>query len=163
MKVIVVSNSSPLIGLSAIGKLDLLESLYQTIYIPESVFREVVLEGKSRVGEKEIKNALWIKKSEVDNQKIKELSLITGLGQGESASLILAQTLSADLLILDDLRARKFAQTQRQEIIGILGILLLSKATSLITEIKQPVDDLIAFGYWISPTLYQKILEAAGE
>ncbi len=160
---IVVSNSSPLIGLSAIGKLYLLESLYQTISVPESVLQEVVEEGRNRAGAKEIRDALWIKRYEVDKRRTEEFSVTAGLGQGESASLILANTLSADLLILDDLRARKLAQTQNQQVIGILGILLLSKGNHLITEIKKPLDDLIAFGYWISPTLYQKILEAAGE
>lgn len=160
---IVVSNSSPLIGLSAIGKLELLKNLYQTIYLPEIVFREVAEEGENRIGAKEIKNAVWIKTYEVGNRQIKEVSLNAGLGQGESASLVLAKTLDADLLILDDLKARKFAASQKQEIIGVLGILLLSKAENLIIEIKKPLDDLILSGYWISPKLYRKILDAAGE
>jgi predicted nucleic acid-binding protein len=160
---IVVSNSSPLIGLSAIGKLELLENLYQTIYVPEIVFREVAEEGENRPGAKEIRNAVWIKTYEVDKRQIEEVSLNAGLGQGESASLILAKRLNADLLIIDDLKARKFAVGQKQEIIGILGILLLSKAENLITKINKPLDDLILFGYWISPKLYRKILEVAGE
>ena len=60
--------------------------------------------------------------------------MIAGLGQGESAALVLAETLSADLLILDDLRARKFAQAQNREIIGILGVLLLQKLITHLTH-----------------------------
>lgn len=159
---IVVSNSSPLIGLSAIGKLDLLKTLYQTIYIPESVYDEVVESG-NRIGASEIKNASWIEKRKVSQLEINQLSRKTGLGKGETAALILASELNADLLIIDDLKARKNAQTRKQAIIGILGIFLLAKSQNLISEVRKPLDDLIAFGYWISPNLYQKILESANE
>lgn len=159
---IVVSNSSPLIGLSAIGKLELLETLYQTIYIPESVYEEIT-QSENRIGANEIKNAAWIEIKKVSPQKINNLSAKFGLGKGEVSALILASELNADLLIIDDLKARKNAQTQKQAIIGILGILLLAKSQNLISEVRRPLDDLIDFGYWISPNLYRKIIETAKE
>lgn len=114
-------------------------------------------------GRGELENAGWIEKRAVDDPKIEQVSLLAGLGKGESASLVLAESLNADLLIIDDLKARKFAQNKNQPVIGILGVLLFSKANDLIPEIKKPVDDLMAFGYWISPNLYRKVLDAAGE
>jgi predicted nucleic acid-binding protein len=39
---VVVSNSSPLINLAAINKLDLLSKLYGEIIIPDAVWKEVV-------------------------------------------------------------------------------------------------------------------------
>ncbi len=159
---IVVSDSSPLIGLCAIGKLELLKSLYQKIYIPESVFEEVAGSG-SRTGANEIKNASWIERRKVSPRKIDRLSVKIGLGKGETAALILASEIKADLLIIDDLKARKNAQMRNQAIIGILGIFLLAKSQNLLSEVRQSLDDLIVSGYWISPNLYQKILESAGE
>lgn len=38
----VVCNSSPIIGLSKIGKLDLLWTLFDEVMIPEAVFEEIV-------------------------------------------------------------------------------------------------------------------------
>ena len=38
----VVCNSSPIIGLSKIGKLDLLWTLFDEVIIPEAVFEEIV-------------------------------------------------------------------------------------------------------------------------
>ncbi|EHQ88431.1 hypothetical protein [Desulfosporosinus youngiae] len=38
----VVCNSSPIIGLSTIGKLDLLWTLFDDVMIPEAVFEEIV-------------------------------------------------------------------------------------------------------------------------
>lgn len=47
----VVVNSTPIISLSTINKLDLLKSLYGEVYIPYGVFEEVSIEGKSKVGD----------------------------------------------------------------------------------------------------------------
>ncbi len=51
---IVVSDSTIFIGLAKIKKIDLLQSLFQKIYIPEAVFREVAGEGEERPGAKEV-------------------------------------------------------------------------------------------------------------
>ena len=159
---IVVSNSSPLIGLSAIGQLELLKYFYQTIYIPESVYDEVT-GSTNRIGASEVKNALWFEKRRISLPEINASSEKFGLGKGETAALLPASKLNADLLIIDDLKARKTAQNQKQPIIGILGIFLLAKSQNLIPEVRKPLDDLIAFGYWISPNLYRKILQSAKE
>jgi len=42
---IVVSNSSPLIALSSINRLDIFVSLFTTIHIPVSVYQETVIEN----------------------------------------------------------------------------------------------------------------------
>jgi len=41
---IVISNSSPLLALSQVQRLDILKTLFGHIYIPDSVYRETVLE-----------------------------------------------------------------------------------------------------------------------
>ena len=41
----IVSNSSPLVSLARIGRLDLLSQLYGELTIPEAVWQEVVVEG----------------------------------------------------------------------------------------------------------------------
>lgn len=56
----VVSNSTPIIALSRIGKLDILRVVFGTIEIPEAVFNEVVKEGASRPGANEVRDAAWI-------------------------------------------------------------------------------------------------------
>ena len=54
---IVVSDSTILIGLVKIGKLDLLKEIFFKVYIPEEVFKEVVERGKEKPGSKVIKEA----------------------------------------------------------------------------------------------------------
>ncbi|MDL1980683.1 MAG: hypothetical protein LWX02_04265 [Deltaproteobacteria bacterium] len=47
---IVVSDSTILIGLVKIGKLDLLKEIFSKVFIPEEVFKEVVERGKGKSG-----------------------------------------------------------------------------------------------------------------
>jgi len=48
--VIVVSNSSCLIGLSRIKKLNLLEELFGKVFVSQEVYNDIVIKGKSRPG-----------------------------------------------------------------------------------------------------------------
>jgi predicted nucleic acid-binding protein len=55
----VVSNSTPLIALSRIGKLELLKQYFFEIIIPEAVYQEVVVSGGDLYGAKEVKGLDW--------------------------------------------------------------------------------------------------------
>ncbi len=55
---IVVSNSTILIGLAKINKLDLLKKLFSKIYIPDAVFNE--LTHVEKTGASEIKKASYL-------------------------------------------------------------------------------------------------------
>ena len=57
---IVVSNATPLIGMSMTDEFDLLRDIFGKIYIPRAVHREVVEEGKDRFGAREVEQASWI-------------------------------------------------------------------------------------------------------
>jgi len=57
----VVANSSVLIFLSKIGLLRLLKELFGVIYIPNAVYREVVIEGGERPGVVMVRKSDWIK------------------------------------------------------------------------------------------------------
>jgi len=48
--VIVVSNSSPITNLAAIGQLELLRQLYQQVIIPEAVFQKLTAESGHHPG-----------------------------------------------------------------------------------------------------------------
>jgi len=65
----VISNASPLIALSGIGQLNLLQKLWDEIIIPEAVYRETVIDGAGKPGAKIIAAACkqWIKVIHVKN------------------------------------------------------------------------------------------------
>jgi predicted nucleic acid-binding protein len=58
--VIVVTDSTVLIGLAKLGKLTLLKEIFSKVTIPEEVFKEVVERGKDKPGSKLIKESSWI-------------------------------------------------------------------------------------------------------
>ncbi|HZD57783.1 MAG TPA: hypothetical protein VE136_13705 [Anaerolineales bacterium] len=57
---IVIANTTPIISLALIGKLDLLQRLYGQIYIPSAVEAEILAGGESRIGGTELKDATYI-------------------------------------------------------------------------------------------------------
>jgi predicted nucleic acid-binding protein len=65
---IVVSNSTILIGLAKIGKLDLLRRIFTKIYIPREVYIELVEKGKRKPGAEKIKNSRWIESRAVKDR-----------------------------------------------------------------------------------------------
>ncbi|MDZ7260635.1 MAG: hypothetical protein ONB05_00745 [candidate division KSB1 bacterium] len=59
---IIVSNTTPLIGLASIQRFDLLQQLFGEIYIAQAVYDEAVVAGREAGGAKhEVSTASWIK------------------------------------------------------------------------------------------------------
>ncbi len=99
---ITVSNTSPLLSFAKIGRLDLLENLCRSIYIPRTVHDEITAR-RDRPDAQAIVRAKWILVAQVrDRRAVRQL---TGkdLDLGESEAIVLARELKADRLLLDDL------------------------------------------------------------
>lgn len=158
----VVVNSTPIISLSIINKLDLLKALYGEVYIPYGVFEEVSLEGKSKVGNDVIEKSDFIIIEKIINESAKRL-FQTSLHKGEVEVMILADEIKADLCIIDDLLARKYAKYLGLKITGTLGVLIKAKEKEIIKEVKPLIDDLIRKGIYIDDKIYRKVLELTGE
>jgi len=157
-----ICDAAVLIGLAKIGKLDLLEKLYEKIYIPWAVYNEVVVRGRGRPGSEEIDKAKWFGKKKVKDRTGVNL-LASEFGQGESEVLVLGKEFKVDWLILDDARARTAAISAGYRVIGLAGILLLAKQRNLIEEIKPLFDELVDKNFRLSDKIMQAILEKAGE
>jgi uncharacterized protein len=160
--VIVVSDSTVLIGLAKIGKLSLLRQLFSRINIPEEVRKEIAPKGKAKPGSREIRESKWILAKTVKDQT--EVNLLLGsLDKGEAEVLVLAKQLKADLILADEEKARKVAAIAGFNVMGILGILLLAKKTGLLEEIKPSVDELTKKNFRLSDRVIHATLSAAGE
>ena len=158
---IVVSTSGPIISFARANCLELLRHVLQEIKIPEAVYEDIVLQGGSKPGAMEIKNADWIKKETVKNQS-QVNQLPPGLGLGEREAIVLANKVKAFLLI-DDRSARKEAEKRGIVCFGSLKVLKDAKNKGLIEKIKPIGDELRRTGLRIKDSLYQKFLQEIGE
>lgn len=161
---IVVSDTSPITNLAAVGLLNLLHQLYQQVIIPQAVYDEMVSLSYIVPGTVEVQTLPWIKVQTVsDIQRVTILQ--SKLDIGEAEAIVLALELKADLLLLDERRGRKLASSLGiNQITGLLGVLLEAKQKGLISAIKPVVDLLISENnFRISDRLYQKIIQVAGE
>jgi predicted nucleic acid-binding protein len=161
--VIVVSDSSPLVTLAAVGRLDLLRALFTTVLIPDAVYREVVTHGEGRAGATEVSDASWIRRASVENTPLVR-ALALSLDVGEAEAIALALERDADLVLLDERRGRQQAERMGLTITGTLGVLVEAKRQNLIAEIRPILDALRAEAdFWIADALYQRTLDLAGE
>jgi len=162
----IVCNSSPIIGLCIIKKLNLLWELFEEVHITEEVHAEIVQNNELRhCGEKELINAIKDNKIRVYKVKNRELveAMIGRLHRGELEVIQAARELNISRVIIDDRPARNRAKDMLLKPIGIIGILQLAKKLGKIDEIKSYLDTLIKEGYRISKTLYIEALKVACE
>ncbi|WP_243146643.1 hypothetical protein [Scytonema sp. UIC 10036] len=64
---IVVSDTSPISNLAAIGQLELLQQLYSTVIIPTAVYRELLNSGETDPAVLAIQSVNWIETRSVAN------------------------------------------------------------------------------------------------
>ena len=158
---IVVSNTSPITNLAAIGQLDLLHQIYREVVVPEAVFQELTAESGQHPGAV-VRELDWIRSRSVSKSAV-VMALQLELDAGEAEAIALAQELAADLLLIDEHLGRVVAARLGIRIIGLLGVLIEAKHRRLIAEIKPLVDALMNRGFRIGNDLYVRVLEAAGE
>jgi hypothetical protein len=152
--VAVVSNSSPLIALSRIQRLDLLPAIFESILIPPAVAREIAPSIPVLPTWLQIQPPSVLPPAPLLRRR---------LGAGEREALALAIELKADWIILDDLPARRSAQAAGLNVIGTLGTLVAAKRAGLLQSIRPELDALVRTAFFLSPQLYDELLLAAGE
>ncbi|MCD6290840.1 MAG: DUF3368 domain-containing protein [Anaerolineae bacterium] len=157
-----VSDASPLINLARVGHFDLLAAFYGQVVIPQAVYEEVVVRGEGREGSREVRNASWIK-VQPPQDELAVRALATELGTGEAAAIILAQELSAPLLLIDEVRGRRVAQQLGLQVRGTLGILARARREGRIPSLREALDLLRVRGTWIDQELYEEVLRLVGE
>ncbi|MBE9058165.1 MULTISPECIES: DUF3368 domain-containing protein [Sphaerospermopsis] len=150
MSEVAVTNSTCLIGLERIGRLEILPQVFSSIFIPLAVQQEVGI------------NADWPIVQSVANLAL-IAALKTQLDPGEAEAIALAIELGDVFLIIDERNARRIAQQMGLKVIGTLGMLLRAKEKGVISEVKPVIMSLESVNFRIAPALIQKALILAGE
>lgn len=145
-----VTNSTCLIGLERIERLDILPQVFSTITIPTAVAAEVGIEAD------------WLIVRTVQNLAV-VATLKTQVDSGEAEAIATAMELGDVFVILDDRKARLLALQLSLKVIGTVGMLLRAKRFGVIAEIKPLLTALNQVDFRISQALIQKAVQIAGE
>lgn len=145
-----VTNSTCLIGLERIERLDILPQVFSSVTIPTAVSIEVGFEVD------------WLRVRPVQNLAV-AATLKTQVDEGEAEAIALAMELGDVFIILDDRKARQLALQLNLKVIGTVGMLLRAKGKGMITEIKPLLAALNQANFRISEPLIQNALRIAGE
>ena len=149
MKEPVVVDSTCLIGLERIGKLDILPELFEPISIPDEVFNEFGTAFSRLNIETPANFAL-----------INALKLLVDDGEAEAIALALEKNCK---ILSDDKQARSVAKKLGLKVIGTIGMFIQAKQYGLIDLLKPVLDDLEYNGFRMSESLKAEALKIVGE
>jgi uncharacterized protein len=161
--VIVVADTSVVVNLTCIGHADLLQRLYQEVWIPQKVAEEFNWQTSVNPRFRDLQLPPWLRIRDplAIPERIRSNRL---LDDGERAALALAVEIHADAILIDEENGREVAEELGLHRVGILGILLRAKNQRLIPALKPVLDALKRdANFWVSRSLREKILKRAGE
>jgi predicted nucleic acid-binding protein len=154
-------NSSPLILLGRISRLDLLPAIAERVVIPHSV-----------LGELSVKDGTdWLATTVtaipgfeiVDDSQIPATVARWDLGAGESAVLAYCLLNPGYRAVLDDQKGRRCARSLGVALLGTLGVVVEARRQGLIPVARPIVAAIRGAGYYIEDELIAAALQEIGE
>ena len=136
----------------------MLSDLFAEVVVPQAVWDEVIERRPDAPGTDALRQATWIRV--VENPPI---DVELGLDPGETAAMLLAEHLRANLVLIDERLGRRIARERGLEVRGTLGVLVLARQSDALPALKPVLDTLVAEGFRIAPTLVREVLAAVGE
>ncbi len=160
---LVVSDTSPLTNLAAIGQFVLLRQLYGSLHIAEAVWAELNAAGQHWPGRNEVADAQWIQR-QIPKNRFLIMALCQDLDLGEAESIALALELKADLILMDERDGRHRAIQLGLKPVGVVGVLFTAKARGQVTKVRPMLDALRQqAGFYLGDSLYKEVLRLAQE
>ena len=146
----IISDSTTLIILLDLGRMELLSNIFSKVYVPQSVFDEITYKNDSVL-------PVFMEVIEVEQEELLD-DLLLLLDRGESEAIVLAKQKQLPLII-DEKKGRKVASTLKINIIGLLGIVYLNIKRNYIQEgeAKEFLHVAIEHGYRISIKLIDEM------
>lgn len=152
---IVVADTSPIHYLILLRHIEILPAIFGEVQLPQTVFEEL----QDRDAPAEIRAWLttlpeWLK---INYTRYAPDPRLDRLDRGEHDAILLAESMHADRLIMDDLDGRREAENRNLPVIGTLGILAEASRRKLI-NLPETLIALQATNFYVSPALLKLML-----
>ena len=156
---IVVSDTTPLRHLIAIGKVDLLRRVYGAVIVPVAVWSELQAESTPSAVKAWLQSAPdWLQVRRAGEPPPGDTSL-DNLDDGEREAIRLAVELKADLLLMDEADGRSLALGLGLPVTGTLGLLERADVLGVLADLPAALADLEASGFYLSVRLRDAVLD----
>jgi uncharacterized protein len=161
--VTVVSDSSPLITLARARQLDLLREFYGQVAIPREVYQEVTVAGAGLPGAEEVRTAPWIRvKSDPSAASATLQAACFGLGAGERSAIYLAIALSAEVVLIDEEKARRAAKGAGLAVVGSIAVLERGARLKKVPDLRSVYLSLLEQGIRFDHKILEQRLDRLG-
>lgn len=154
-------NTSPLIFLTKVGLLDLLQLLSEEVVVPAAVWTEIQQYGVMDVTVQALVQSNWL--VVVETPPVPEPISACNLDPGESAVLAWAYVHPGTEVIVDDLAARRCAAALGIPVRGTLGLVLTGKQRGIIRAARPILEQLRQSGLYLSDRVMNQALALVGE
>lgn len=155
---VVVSDTSPILNLALVDRLELLAAQFGRVRVPERV-RDELLAGEDGVDrileflESDVTAVTSVERTALRRE------FVTELDAGEAAALALAIESDAELVLIDEREGRAVARRHGLAVTGVVGI-LLKAANEGALDIENALSELRDAGFWIGEDLYRRAVES---
>jgi len=156
---IVVSNTTPIITLASIGRIDILKYFFDAVYIPQAVHDEI--KAKRAYGHREIDDVFFrvMGIRDIFAQDI----LLNDLDLGEAQAIVLAKELQADIVLIDEAIGYRLARSQHLDVRRTLSLVIAAKKNGYLEAVKPLLDEMMYRKRWISQRVYRDVLALCSE
>src|SRR5258708_28857424 len=154
---IAVSNTTPLRYLIAIEQEHLLPQLFEKVFVPAAVFEELT---ETRTPDK-VRRRILARPAWLEVRAVRETPAIAfplTLHRGERESILLAERLQADVLLIDEHAGRTIASSRNLPLSGTLGVLERADTLGLVSDFPHTLKQLRVSRSYITDVLDPKLL-----
>ena len=153
-----VSDSTTLMHLAKIGKINFLKKIYDEIIIEDEVYKEIIERGKEHIEVPLIKKLIEDKFITV--KKVSQKIEMLDLHEGERMFISLWKELRIESLLIDDEDGFKVAAMLNLTPIRTTSILiiLLDKKLINLEEYEKSIRELSESGYFLDALTYERLL-----
>jgi len=156
---IAISNTSPLIVLTKSSYLKIPQKIFKRVIIPDAVFNEIF--QKEDAASRKIRDLINFGFIQIKKVKNKELVdfINADIGSGEAEAIVLSLQLNPEYILLDDYKARIYAEERSLNVIGTLGLIKVFRDRNLIGEDAETIyKRLASANFWIKKDLFLKVI-----